>query len=566
MVKLVGVIGTEDKKDNEGSEARPLCVARRQFPLVIEPELTMIMALDDGCLACGARAGANKHRDISDWNFFLRNYRSLSKDELVACLMVTSSAVSSTLSSLVTCVGCRRSVESLYTTLATSGDTALEPLTVSLDGVVSVNREHIKVETSLANLFCNQIVRLRKYLTEAGLDGGKGKGGRRPGRGGRCGLHSLETRKLVTMNNWIDTWECMEQECREEAVLIPFPAIRQTLDGYLKKHSFCTECTNMVNKAYTLLVEEGEEPAKAAGEKAEDSDPLVNSDGSTNLYCGISACTADLHVHVKCDVDFIAQLFRLAEPELSGLRQERHAKTIEIAQKEVLTCIGLALFDRFQRIQQKLREAEQTCNLLFLTLLKTLRMSMDLAAEKKRGIGDLELLCEELEKEEKKKEGKRERKKARRARKKEGKHAALAKMNLADDKVGSDGESNSGDSGVSSVDSSKEGAKEDRREQEPEPVSVRDRSNSPHACVKSQSIISSPLLYQPREPLKMPGLTLEEMLDEHIEEDFDEDDEIIPEEEIRSFLDKSGDMALKRQQLRENLKQRFAMLCVKAKE
>ena len=60
------------------------------------------------------------------------------------------------------------------------------------------------------------------------------------------------------MNNWIDTWECMEQECREEAVLIPFPAIRQTLDGYLKKHSFCTECTNMVNKAYTLLVEEGE--------------------------------------------------------------------------------------------------------------------------------------------------------------------------------------------------------------------------------------------------------------------------------------------------------------------
>ena len=65
---------------------------------------------------------------------------TLRKDELVECLMVTSSAVSSTLSSLVTCVGCRRSVESLYTTLATSGDTALEPLTVSLDGVVSVNR------------------------------------------------------------------------------------------------------------------------------------------------------------------------------------------------------------------------------------------------------------------------------------------------------------------------------------------------------------------------------------------------------------------------------------------
>ena len=75
MVKLVGVIGGEDKKTSEGAETRPVCLARRQFPLVIEPELTMIMALDDSCLACGARAGANKHRDASDWNFFLRNYR-----------------------------------------------------------------------------------------------------------------------------------------------------------------------------------------------------------------------------------------------------------------------------------------------------------------------------------------------------------------------------------------------------------------------------------------------------------------------------------------------------------
>jgi len=154
----------------------------------------------------------------------------------------------------------------------------------------------------------------------------------------------------------------------------------------------------------------------------------------------------------------------------------------------------------------------------------------------------------------------------RRARKKESKQTALAKMNLADDhdKGQSDGESNSGDSGVSSVDSSKEGAKEDRREQEQEAVT--DTNSSSHDRVKSQSITSSPLLYQPREALKIPGLTLEEMLDEHFEEDFDEDDEVIPEEDIRSFLDKSEDMALKRQQLRENLKERFAMLCVKAKE
>ena len=65
-------------------------------------------------------------------------------------------------------------------------------------------------------------------------------------------------KKLVTMSNWLDTWACMEQECREEALLLPFASIRHTLDGYLKKHSFCSECTNMVNKAYNLLVEEGQ--------------------------------------------------------------------------------------------------------------------------------------------------------------------------------------------------------------------------------------------------------------------------------------------------------------------
>ena len=71
--------------------------------------------------------------------------------------MVTSTEVTNTLSSLVTCVGCRRSVETLYSTLSKSGDTALEPLMVSSDGVVSIDREHILAENSLANLFCNQV-------------------------------------------------------------------------------------------------------------------------------------------------------------------------------------------------------------------------------------------------------------------------------------------------------------------------------------------------------------------------------------------------------------------------
>jgi len=600
----------------EGGEASPrVCLARRQLPLTIEQDLTMIMALDDYCMACGVDPCCNNpHVHDQDWANFLRNYRSLGKDETTASLMVTPTEVMTTLSQVVSCVGCRRSVEALYQALTQSGTgcLALEPLVIARDGVVSVNREHIEVEGSLANLFCGQVVRLSRELLDGG--DGKGKAGR---RGGRCVQHSLGTKKLVTMNNWLDTWDCMEKDCREEVVLLPYPLLRQTLDGYLKKHSFCSECTNMVNRAYTLLVEEGQEPALAAGEKTADSDPLLNTDGTVNLYSGISACTADLHVHVKCEPGFIGQLFTLAEPELSGLRQERHAKTIEIAQKEVLTCIGLALFERFQRIQQKLKEGELTCDLLFLTVIKTLRRSLDMAAEKKRGVGDLELLCQEIDREEKRKEGKRERKRNRRARRKESKNVSLmAKLNGEDEEGGSDGEqSYSGDSGVSSGDSHKAekefqdcdkenrgvgaevegesrvmGKQEDTglvlvEQQENRGVSMlgKQEENKLKTELVQNLVIKDVkellnvqgsrtvngdhdddasrrkhrVMYQPRIATLNSVISLEDML-----KDYEEDEEEIPQEDIRMYLDRREDLVIRRQQLRENLKARFAQLCV----
>ena len=74
MVKLVGVLGGGE----EGEVASPrVCLARRQLPLTIEQDLTMIMALDDYCMACGGdpcRQGGG-HRGDQDRGNFLRNYR-----------------------------------------------------------------------------------------------------------------------------------------------------------------------------------------------------------------------------------------------------------------------------------------------------------------------------------------------------------------------------------------------------------------------------------------------------------------------------------------------------------
>ena len=204
----------------------------------------------------------------------------------------------------------------------------------------------------------------------------------------------------------------MEAECREAVVLLPKPVLRQTIDKYLTKHKFCSDCAFMVNRAYALLVEKGREPAVAAGEKPKDACPKWNLDGSFNLYSVISACPEEGHVHVQCNRHYVSHLITLAEPHLSGLKQERHAKSIWVAQNEVLICIGIALYERFHNIQQKISEGERTCDLLLLACLNSLRCSLDVAAASKQGDAFLDQLCLELEDGEAKK-GKKKKKKER---------------------------------------------------------------------------------------------------------------------------------------------------------
>ena len=61
-------------------------------------------------------------------------------------------------------------------------------------------------------------------------------------------------------------------------------------------------------------------------------------------------------------------------------RRERHAKTIDIAQEEVLTCLGIHLYERLHRIWQKLRAEEQTWQMLFYLGIDALRKSFEVGA------------------------------------------------------------------------------------------------------------------------------------------------------------------------------------------
>ena len=228
---------------------------------------------------------------------------------------------------------------------------------------------------------------------------------------------------------------------------------------------------------------------------------------------------------------------------------------------------------RFARIQLKLQEAEHTCDLLFLTLLKTLRTSLDLAADRKRGVSDIELLCRELEREEKKKEGKEDKKKERkrnqRAKKRESKLAALAAAEAEAVEITVDTmdmerkeRQDSGDSGVSSMDSQSD--RQEPKDVVKESKVVKKATKQVHdkkVCKEVVTVKDASPRGLPQDLTYKPRLILEEMLEEDFNDADDEDEEFIPEEEIRNFRERSVDIALQRQQLRQNLRERFSLLC-----
>ncbi|XP_065428887.1 gametogenetin-binding protein 2 isoform X10 [Chrysemys picta bellii] len=337
----------------DGEEEFPF--EKRQIPLYIDDTLTMVMEFPDNVLNLDGHQ--NNGAQLKQ---FIQRHSMLKQQDLNIAMMVTSREVLSALSQLVPCVGCRRSVERLFSQLVESGNPALEPLTVGPKGVLSVTRSCMTDAKKLYTLF---------YVH------------------GGC---------------WMDVWELMSQECRDEVVLIDSSCLLETLETYLRKHRFCTDCKNKVLRAYNILIGE--------------LDCSKEKGYCAALYEGLRCCPHERHIHVCCETDFIAHLLGRAEPEFAGgyERRERHAKTIDIAQEEVLTCLGIHLYERLHRIWQKLRAEEQTWQMLFYLGVDALRKSFEMAVEKVQGISRLEQLCEEFSEEERVRELKQEKKRQKR--------------------------------------------------------------------------------------------------------------------------------------------------------
>jgi len=223
----------------------------------------------------------------------------------------------------------------------------------------------------------------------------------------RCILHSRDAlRSKLFSETWREIWTAMKQRCREELTVIETQELYDVLDEYLKKHKFCQECKTKVEKAYNILVNDSN--SKEKGYVAA-------------LYSNIKKCLAENHIHIETKFDFIDMLIHKAETEINGsyLKQrERHAKTLEVAQKEILTCIGMIVYERLKKIYVSLREEERACQVLAAIGVHALSRSFNSAVESKQGISNLELCYQEISRAEKAKELKREQRKLKKKKKK----------------------------------------------------------------------------------------------------------------------------------------------------
>ncbi|XP_052245499.1 gametogenetin-binding protein 2-like isoform X2 [Dreissena polymorpha] len=390
MAKLIAVCRTDDYQ-----------FERRQISLFVDESLTMVVQFADKCIDCDHVNGMK----CKKMERFVQRFGALTKDEVAVAMMVTSKDILSLLTHLVPCVGCRRSVERLFNQLVKSQHPALEPLIITKSSVMSINRNYLFDPRALYSLFYIHGAKLSSMVDSIP----KSK------KNKRCSLHSLENHKSKTTASWIDIWDLLSKECREEVLLVDADCLLETLETYLRKHRFCSECKAKVLRAYSILVG--------------DVDSSKEKGYCPALYEGLRCCPQERHIHMLCETDFIAHLIGRAEPELSGSngRRDRHAKTLDIAQEEVLTCLGIHTYERLHRIWQKLKAEEQTWQILFYLGVDALKQSFEMAMEKKQGVSNLELMCEKLQEEDRVKEQRQE-KKRQKKKKKKAKSGQLVQM------------------------------------------------------------------------------------------------------------------------------------------
>ncbi|ESO11604.1 hypothetical protein HELRODRAFT_71366 [Helobdella robusta] len=338
MARLVAVSHEDDHKYQS-----------RQLPLHIDGCSTLVIQFADIC------KGYNLSNGRDDYNRFVQKFKLFNREELTKLLKVSCKEIMAELAQHMPCVGCRRCVEAMFLQLTSNQHKALEPLEF-IDNFLTVQLQTMLYSKELFTLFCAQGPYIKLLINSISI-GRKNK---------RCALHCLESHKNKSINLWYEVWCLMDQSCQEEVTVLDFSGLSTTLDEHLRKHRFCPDCKNKVQRALKLLIKH-------------DSHDAENLNGfNPALYEGLTSCPEE-HVHIDCKVDFVQSLIQRGEADFIPGSRERHAKTWDIAQEEVLNGLGVHLLDRMFKVWQGLKIEEQTWHLLFFSGVEALKKKFEVA-------------------------------------------------------------------------------------------------------------------------------------------------------------------------------------------
>nr|CAB3248940.1 gametogenetin-binding protein 2-like [Phallusia mammillata] len=402
------LVGTrkKDKKFN---------LAPLQAPMHVEDGLTMIIQFED--LVSKKSAGPKFSTKSCSFETFRKKFEALNDEEITQACSIQDKYLFACLAQFVPCVGCRRGVEQLFQQVQNLNNSVFDCIKINSSGTIVIDPMYANNPQKLFYLFND----VKKQLYEVVTSFQSNK------RNKRCIFHSLKLQKpndLPTGNKqnlpkWctssiLDVWDGMCNECQKAVSCLDLKGIMDTMEHYLKKHRFCCECKSNVMKALNILTHE--------------IDGTVEPGYCSAIYEGFQFCshstlkndnqTAETvkHVHVCCERSFIIHSLTQADAEMGGGDRERHAKTIDIAQEEVCTCLALYLHQRLHRVWHvKLTMEQSWLTLLFLSI-EAARQNFESMFELKAGYGQMEALCKEIEEADREKESKLQKKRLKRRR------------------------------------------------------------------------------------------------------------------------------------------------------
>ncbi|CAK4080279.1 unnamed protein product [Aphanomyces euteiches] len=253
----------------------------------------------------------------------------------------------------------------------------------------------------------------------------------------RCTLHSAKLKTHPRPSAFTSLWEKMSAEYQSDITQIDSDQFLNDLECYLRRHRFCCRCKEKVLEAYDLLVGSGcsesdcedcaglhcfsdKSSQDDSSHEEHQSSTSSNDEQSSYLFDELSFCRDTNQIVVPCNLDYLLQLMDRADQEVI---MDRHARTLAEAQDEVLTCMGLVVWDKLQMMWSKIQCEERSAELLLYCSIATIKHNFDMAVEALHGQEIMEQLLAEEEEDEKrtvrKKEKRKEKKKKRKAKKQE---------------------------------------------------------------------------------------------------------------------------------------------------